>query len=180
VRGLLMPVVARVCGAEAAMSRVLLCCAALLLASASPAAARQAERIPVPVRVTGQSGEPVADAIVRALAPDGTTAAQALTGPSGLATLHVPAAGSYRFAVERLGYESWTSPEHAIAAGGTAVIELKVPVQAITLEPILVEQEGRCSRGPPALASQAVGGLARLLGLRSTEPPPSDRCSAGI
>ena len=60
-------------------------------------------------------------------------------------------AGFYLLRVERLGYETTTTPPLLVDEGSTVVVELRVAVDAIPLEPLVIRQRARTHRLDPLI-----------------------------
>ena len=136
--------------------------AAVLLLPGGTAAAQVEQPFAVTVRLTTEAGAPIADALVRLVAGD-STIAQRLTDGAGLATFTIRTPGEYRFSAERMGYASWDSESMRLDGPRAEPIELRMREEAVTLEGIGVETEGRCSRERPLLV-RAFGVFGRILG----------------
>jgi carboxypeptidase family protein len=111
---------------------------------------------------------PVAVAGIRLIARDGNTIATAFSDSAGRFQIRVAAAGTYRLAAERIGYETMRSQPLAIAAGDTLTLEVRISPSAVLLDSILVraEQEPR----PVRAGEQLIHG--RLLDDATREPIP--------
>ena len=74
--------------------------------------------------------------------------AGALTRRSGLFEITAPSAGRYRLKAERIGYAATWSDHFEIAAGDTLTVNLAARIEAISLDAIEVEGDGRCRVRP--------------------------------
>lgn len=100
---------------------------AFLLLSLVPASARaiQIPELSGQVRNEG-SEEPVAEAWVELLDPEGRSLRRILTDDAGAFLLHAPEPGSWRLRVSRRGFRAHVTP--AIEVGGTPVRELLIRI----------------------------------------------------
>jgi len=85
---------------------------------------------------------PIAGAFVVLLADGGAAAASLLTDSIGGFALDGPGAGGYRLRIERLGYQTYTSPLIPLQRGETISVEVRLGPGAIPLEPIVVTARG--------------------------------------
>ena len=93
------------------------------------------------------TGEPIADATLLLVDPDGATVASAVSGPRGRSSLRPDEGGTVRLEVSHPGYAGWQTADFEL--GDVAVIEVEVQlgVEAIPLEPITVLARSRMSLG---------------------------------
>lgn len=131
---------------------LLLALATLAVAPAAPAAAQQ-----VSGRVVDRdSGDPVATATVTMLDTTDTAVATTETAADGSFTVAAPAAGRYRFRVERLGYATQTMAAPVrLEAGESATVTLRVSAEALPLNAVVVrgrtqQRQAELERGTPA------------------------------
>jgi len=113
-----------------------------LVASSAPALAAQTMEIRLRDEATR---EPVVGAIVRLL-DDRRSVAQGLSNESGWLVLRVPAAGSYRLKVDRIGWAGVTAGPYALGAGETIRRELHLNSEKLDLPALTVEGESACTR----------------------------------
>ena len=107
--------------------------AMLSVLAAGPAAAQA-------VRATATdaaSGAPVAEALVRVEAADGTVAAAGFTGEDGAVVLRMRQGGSYRVRAERPGYFA-IAEAVAVGPGGTVGAELRMIQRPFTIDTVKV------------------------------------------
>lgn len=108
------------------------------------------------VVVDRDSGDPVATATVTLLDTADTAVATAETGADGAFTVMAPAAGRYRFRVERLGYATQTMAAPVrLEAGESAAVTLRVSAEALPLNAVVVrgrtqQRQAELERGTPA------------------------------
>jgi hypothetical protein len=121
------------------------------------------------VRVVSASGEAVEGALLRLVVRE-ETVAQRITDERGEAAFQVRSPGTYRFAVDRLGYAAWQSRSMSLESSPIEAIELVVSVEPVALAEIFVPSGERCSRKRPLLV-RVLGGL---LGRGPREPTPAD------
>ena len=105
-------------------------------------------------RVTGVvvddvSRAPVVQALVALIDDLGVQRSTLLTDSAG-GFAFVLQSGRYVLRVERLGYETYTSPVLVLEAAGTAVLEVRLGVGAVPLEPLLVSVRST----PPGRAAE--------------------------
>lgn len=95
------------------------------------------------------SGEPLATVRVVLLDPDGRQYDETLTDSLGHFALAPPRAGSWLVAAELLGYASVRSPLVAVEAGEGIELEIRMSVEPIPVEPVVVT--GRVWHSSPDL-----------------------------
>jgi hypothetical protein len=115
-----------------------------LLALAPAAAAAQVLRGTV---VEEGTRAPVAGGLIQLLR-DSTTVAAAATNEHGRFVLPAIAPGSYRLRVLRIGFQPWTSPVLALAAGQRRDDSLAVPSVPVILDELTVEASSPCRSSP--------------------------------
>lgn len=84
------------------------------------------------------TGTPVADARLVLRDPDGEIRAGMISGETGYFELHSDISGMVRLEVSHLGYADWNTANFALGSGQTIDVEVKLGVEAIPLEPIVV------------------------------------------
>ncbi len=134
--------------------RLLRHCAAasiLLLAAAAPLAAQN---------ITGRvldaaSGAPVPQAVVTAVDANGRNAARARSTADGAFELQLRAPGTFRLRAERAGYQPTLSQTFDAAYRETVVVDLRLSVEPIAIEPMTVTAR----RQPPRLRSLEMAGF---------------------
>ena len=87
-------------------------------------------------------------------------------------------AGFYLLRVERLGYETTTTPPLLVDEGSTVVVELRVAVDAIPLEPLVIRQRARTHRLDPLIQAGDRGTPAEP-DHPASAPYPGDQCEHG-
>lgn len=108
-----------------------------------------------------RTAEPVRGAMVLLLDADGRAIGRALTDGGGGFILRTEGPGSHALRVERIGYETVTTPSFDVPAGG-AFQRVNLAVRAVGLEGLTVEAGRRCRlRGDQALATARVWDEAR-------------------
>lgn len=88
-----------------------------------------------------------AGAMITLVHADGTRVGGALTGSDGAFKVTAPAAGRYRLRAERIGYATTYSEHFRVPRGGTVIVDVSAPVEAISLEGIEADGERRCGVG---------------------------------
>lgn len=129
---------------------VLVASAGVALPLVPGASAQQDVVFNLAIRVTAETGEAVQSALIQPLAGNDEIAAQAISDATGLATIRVPTAGTWRIAVERIGCEPWESSPLRLNGPPAAPIEIRVPVRAVTMEGISVATSGAQCRCDPS------------------------------
>jgi hypothetical protein len=110
-------------------------------------------------RVTDASdGANVAAALISALDGAGSTVASTISGTDGRFDLPLPAAGSYRVHVSRIGFRTGMSPVVAVGAGERIGVDLALRADAVELE--AVEAQARVT--PPFRDARARGFYDRM------------------
>jgi hypothetical protein len=119
-----------------------------LLISAPPAtAAAQVVR----GQVVDEGGSPVSTAAVSLLSVSEEVLRTVEADEEGYFRLEADSTGVYLLRVERLGYESMNTPPLPVEEGSTVVVELRVAVDAIPLEPLLIRQRSWTRRQDPLI-----------------------------
>ncbi len=93
------------------------------------------------------SEAPVDGAMVVLLDPGGSAVRRVLSDATGRFTLTAERAGPHRIRVDRIGYESLTTPPFDVPAAGTFQ-RISVPLQAVQLRGLSVEGSKRCQLRP--------------------------------
>jgi hypothetical protein len=140
----------------------LLVASVFALATAAPAGAQVLYG-----RVTDATdGAHVAAALISALDPSGTRVASTISGTDGRFDLPLPAAGSFRVYVSRIGFRTGISPVVAVGEGERIGVDLALRTDAVELQ--TVEAETRIT--PPFRDARARdfydrmdGGMGRYL-----------------
>ncbi|HET7275461.1 MAG TPA: carboxypeptidase-like regulatory domain-containing protein [Longimicrobiaceae bacterium] len=96
------------------------------------------------------TGAPVSTAFVILLDDGGNRVAATLTRADGQFVARAPMAGSYRLRVERIGYETMTSPVLRLTDEETLAYPMPVSTKAIDLAGIVVDGEQECRIRPDA------------------------------
>ncbi|HEX5870960.1 MAG TPA: carboxypeptidase-like regulatory domain-containing protein [Longimicrobium sp.] len=86
--------------------------------------------------VDDATGAPVAEAQIAAVDAGGRTVRSVLTDAQGGFTLALPQAGRYAIQASRLGYQSVTTLEVAVAAGDPLEVEVHIAASAVALQPL--------------------------------------------
>jgi hypothetical protein len=124
------------------------------LAAAAPAGAQVLHG-----RVTDAAdGAHVAAALISALDAAGNPVANTISGTDGRFELPLPAAGSYRVHVSRIGYRTGISPQVAVGQGERMGVDLALRTDAVALE--AVQAQVRVT--PPFRDARARGFYARM------------------
>lgn len=92
------------------------------------------------------TGAPVAEAMVRVHAADGTLAAAGFTGRDGLVVLRVRAPGTYTVQARRAGYHAGEVAEVAVAGEG-AQVEIRMAQRPFTMDTVVVVGQLANERG---------------------------------
>jgi hypothetical protein len=125
------------------MERLLVALRFAILGAGCIAAPLNAQTIRL--RVTQEnSGLPVAAAIVDVLDTQGTVVAQSVLSPDGRRIVKLPAAGTYRVRLRRIGFEPFFADAIAVAAQSTVDVALQAPQRRVTLGAIRVRGR-RCA-----------------------------------
>ena len=119
-----------------------------LLLSAFPAAASAQV---IRGHVVDEDRSPVSSAVVSLLSETEEILRTVETDQGGAFRLEGISPGSYLLRVERLGYETMTTPPLTVEEGSNVEVELRVAVDAIPLEPLVVRQQSRTRRLDPAI-----------------------------
>lgn len=88
---------------------------------------------------------PVEGALVELRDTTGRTLARTLTGPDGTVLLEADRPGEIRVRVERIGFETWTSPVVRLSAGESLRRVFRIPVRPVRRPPVNAEAESDCS-----------------------------------
>lgn len=117
-----------------------------LLALAVPAAAQTVRGT---VLAAG-TGEPVPGARLLLRDDDGEVQAASISGDTGEFVLRTASASLVRIEVSHLGYADWSTANFALASNTVIDIEVRLGIEAIPLDPIVVL--ARATSGPDRLA----------------------------
>ncbi|MEM7415073.1 MAG: carboxypeptidase-like regulatory domain-containing protein [Gemmatimonadota bacterium] len=90
------------------------------------------------VVLTADSGEPVSGARLLLRDPDGVIRAGMISSDRGRFELRADLAGMLRLEVSHIGYADWRTAAFALGTGQTLDVEVKLGIEAIPLEPIVV------------------------------------------
>jgi hypothetical protein len=90
-------------------------------------------------------GAPIEGAFVVLVDRDGEQVVAMLTNAVGRFVLEAPAPGRYRLKAERIGYESYTSPDLDLEMGQVLDYQMTMPVRPVELAQISVEGERQCN-----------------------------------
>jgi hypothetical protein len=115
----------------------------LALTAGAPAAAQT-------VRATvtdSRTGAPVAEAMVRVWAADGTLARAGFTDATGTAVLRLRGIGTYRVAVERRGYRAVSLDGVAVARGAPLLVPVRMQALPLSMDTVVVVAAGPTERG---------------------------------
>lgn len=105
------------------------------------------------------TNRPIESALVSLIDASGLRVRTAWTDVSGRFVLRAPSAGAYTLRVDRIGFESATSPVLQLAADQTLDYRMEVPMEAITLPNIDVLADGR---GCPVRPDETAEATARV------------------
>lgn len=134
--------------------RLLSCCALLSFVLATPAPAQVLYG-----RVTDAADDaPVAAAQVAALDSAGATATWAMSGRDGRFELRLPAGGSFRLHVSRVGFRDGVSPPVTVQRGDRMGVDLALRTDVVRLEAV----EARSRVTPPFRDRRARGFFERM------------------
>ena len=123
------------------------------VAKASVASAQSIQGVLVEI----ESRQPLEGAMVVLLDLEGATPRSTLTDADGRFLLNVPDPGQYALRVDRIGYESVTSPMLTVRSGEVLRYNMEIEVRPISLRAIsVVAEEPRCGLRPRHEASQTV------------------------
>lgn len=106
----------------------------LLGGSVAPASAQVVQG----VVLAADSGEPVSGARLLLRDPDGVIRAGMISSDRGRFELRADLAGMLQLEVSHIGYADWRTASFALASGQTLDVEVKLGLEAIPLEPIVV------------------------------------------
>lgn len=99
------------------------------------------------LRVTEESsGRPLSGAVVDVFDGAGAVVAQGILSSDGRRLLALPAGGTYRVRVRRIGFEPFTSSTPPVPPDGTVDVALAVPARRVVLSTITVLGRSVCSR----------------------------------
>ncbi|HEX6912644.1 MAG TPA: carboxypeptidase-like regulatory domain-containing protein, partial [Longimicrobium sp.] len=140
------------------IARVLLPALFALLA-AVPAAAQSLRAVVTDAR----TGAPVAEAMVRVLAPDGSLVRSAFTDAGGAAVLRLRGAGTYRVAVDRSGYRPTSVEGVAVAPGAPLVVPVRMETAPLVIDTVTVIAASRDERGRDAFERRRSMGIGVFL-----------------
>ena len=99
--------------------------------------------------VSEGEGAPVDVAVVSLVDRDDVVLWETLSNASGAFSLPVPAAGTYRVRVARIGYDSWTSgPIFIDSAQASGPLRLEIPVRPVPLPELMVTEQNDCPTTP--------------------------------
>lgn len=104
-------------------------------------------QVVVGVVLDASTDAPVAGAEVALRAVDADEFRSTLAGDDGAFAISVAGGGSYTVTVSRIGYRTFTSRPIGIAPGERLVLEVRIGVEVVALEPIIVTERSR--RYPP-------------------------------
>ncbi len=119
----------------------------LLLTALPAAAAAQGIR----GQGVDEIGSPVSAALVSLISEDEEVLRTVEGDEEGNFQFEEISPGSFLLRVERLGYETMTTPTLVVEESFTVVVELRVAVDAIPLEPLVVRQRSRTRRLDPLI-----------------------------
>ena len=102
-------------------------------------------------RVVDEDRSPVSAAVVSLLSETEEVLRTVEADREGSFRLEGISAGFYLLRVQRLGYETTTTPPLLVDDGSTVVVELRVAVDAIPLEPLVIRQRSRTNMLDPAI-----------------------------
>ncbi|HUF51480.1 MAG TPA: carboxypeptidase-like regulatory domain-containing protein [Longimicrobiales bacterium] len=101
----------------------------------------------VDVRLLGEDGTAITNALVRALDAAGDTVTGQVTNADGRARIVVPRPGRYQFVVHHVRYQDWSSGLVDVDAT-TGMLEFRLPERAIAIEGIDALTDRRCDTPP--------------------------------
>ncbi|HSR42833.1 MAG TPA: carboxypeptidase-like regulatory domain-containing protein, partial [Longimicrobiales bacterium] len=94
------------------------------------------------------SAEPVEGALVALLDADSARVAAVLSGPGGRYSVRLPEGELFRVRVERIGYATVVTPPVARTRASREAVDVALPVEAVSLAPIVATGSGRCVVDP--------------------------------
>jgi len=100
--------------------------------------------------------EPVGSAVVRLLDPGDRIVDAGLSGEEGEFLLESVRPGSFRIEVERIGFETWRSPEFRLGEGERVERAFRIRVRPVRLEGIVAEGRGKCRVDPESSRATAL------------------------
>lgn len=132
-------------------SRALAVAIALVAAPAAsilpgPGGGLSAQTVRGAVHAAGD-GRPVSDVRLILRSADGEVVAAAISTEDGRFQLRAAAGGLVRLEVAHIGYADWQTANFALASGATIDVEVKLGVEAIPLDPIVVVAQNRYDEG---------------------------------
>ena len=99
------------------------------------------------LRVTEEaSGRPIAGAVADVFDSAGAVVAQGIVSPDGVRLLTLPAGGSYRVRIRRIGFEPFTTAAPLVPPAGMVELALAIPARRVVLSTITVLGRSVCSR----------------------------------
>jgi hypothetical protein len=105
----------------------------------------------VGVVIDEQTGEAVAGAEVTLADAEGVSLARVRTSPDGRFALAAARDGSFQLSVSRLGYHPLDAHPLSLIAGERVLVEVRLGVAAVPLEPLVVAERSRIH--PPQIAA---------------------------
>lgn len=123
-------------------SRIILPALFALLAAA-PAAAQSVRAVVTDAR----TGAPVAEAMVRVWAADGTLARASFTDADGAVVLRLRQMGTYRVSVERGGYRSASVADVAVARSAPVEVPVRMETVPLAMDTVVVIAASPDERG---------------------------------
>ena len=85
-----------------------------------------------------ESNEPVKDAVVELLSPEGRSVQRSRSDRDGFFVFELRQPGTFRLRTSRIGYQATTSSEVAVEERQTVQVELKLSTTEVTLDPLTV------------------------------------------
>lgn len=114
-----------------------------------------AAQFPLRVRVVDQESQrPLGGALVSAIGMGSQTPAVLASG-DGTAVLRVPAIGTYRVLVRRIGYQPFTSDTVRVTGTSSVAVTIVVPGLRIALSTVRVTARRECDGDAPGASSEA-------------------------
>ncbi|HUF51483.1 MAG TPA: carboxypeptidase-like regulatory domain-containing protein, partial [Longimicrobiales bacterium] len=101
----------------------------------------------VDVRLLGEDGTAITNALVRALDAAGDTVTGQITNADGRARIILPRPGRYQFVVHHVRYQDWSSGLVDVDAA-TGTLEFRLPERAIVIEGVDALTDRRCDTPP--------------------------------
>jgi hypothetical protein len=108
--------------------------------------------------------QPIGQASVRLMLPDGKTVTTVLSNEFGLFRLVTPSPGTYTLRAERVGYRTGEHPRLNMMLGDTLWVDFHLSVSAVLLQPLLVRASARpwANRYAQIGMEEFYGRMARL------------------